>query len=73
MTAFYMAFSVAVARVMERIEGPGGVWSKVEMMGGTITCAPVMVACAIWLTAAHEVNNLDSRASCTCSTGLAGS
>ena len=25
--------------------------SKLEMMGGTITCAPLMVACAIWLTA----------------------
>ena len=59
MTAFYMSWSVAVARVMERIEGPGGVLSKLEMMGGTITCAPVMLACAIWLTAAHEVNNLD--------------
>ena len=28
------------------------------MMGGTITCAPVMVTMAIWLTAAHEVNIL---------------
>src|ERR1700757_4306022 len=58
MTAFYMSWSVAVARVMERVEGPGGVLSKLEMMGGTITCAPVMVTLAIWLTAAHEVNNL---------------
>lgn len=58
MTAFYMSFSVAVARVMERIEGPGGVLSKLEMMGGTITCAPVMITMAIWLTAAHEVNIL---------------
>lgn len=60
MTAFYMAFSVVVSRVMERIEGPGGLLSKLEMMGGTITCAPVMVTLAIWLTAAHEVNNLDA-------------
>jgi hypothetical protein len=58
MTALYMSFSVAVARVMERIEGPGGLLSKLEMMGGTITCAPVMTTMAIWLTAAHEVNNL---------------
>jgi len=50
-TAFYMAWSVAIARVMERVEGPGGVLSKLEMMGGTITCAPIMVACAMWLTA----------------------
>ena len=60
MTAFYMSFSVAVARVMERIEGPGGLLSKLEMMGGTITCAPVMVTLAIWLTAAHEVQYLDA-------------
>jgi hypothetical protein len=59
MTSFYMAWSVAIARVMERIEGPGGLFSKLEMMGGTITCAPIMVACAIWLTAAHEVQYLD--------------
>jgi len=42
MTAFYMVWSVAVSRVMERIEGAGGVWSKMEMLGGTITCAPIM-------------------------------
>jgi hypothetical protein len=59
MTSFYMAWSVAIARVMERIEGPGGVFSKLEMMGGTITCAPIMVACAMWLTAAHEAPTLD--------------
>src|SRR6201981_1445481 len=58
MTAFYMSWSVAVARLMERIEGPGGILSKLEMMGGTITCAPVMVTLAIWLTAAHEVGQL---------------
>ena len=58
MTAFYMSLSVAVARVMERVEGPNGLLSKLEMMGGTITCAPVMVTLAIWLTAAHEVDNL---------------
>ena len=59
MAAFYMSWSVAIARVMERIEGPGGVLSKLEMMGGTITCAPLMVACAMWLTAAHEIHNID--------------
>jgi hypothetical protein len=59
MTAFYMVWSVAVSRVMERIEGAGGVWSKMELMGGTITCAPIMTACAIWLTAAHEIDNIN--------------
>jgi hypothetical protein len=59
MGAFYMAWSVAIARVMERIEGPGGVLSKLEMLGGTITVAPIIVACAFWLTAAHEIHNID--------------
>jgi len=58
-TAFYMAWSVAIARVMEHVEGPGGVFSKLEMMGGTITCAPIMTACMAWLTAAHEAHYLD--------------
>jgi hypothetical protein len=60
MTACYMAWSASIAKVMERIEGPGGIWSRVEMMGGTITCAPLMVACAVWLTAAHEVHYIDA-------------
>ena len=58
LTACYMVWSVAVSRVMERIEGAGGLWSKMEMLGGTITCAPIMTACAIWLTAAHEIDNI---------------
>src|ERR1700721_4893453 len=45
MTAFYMSWSVGVARVMERVEGPNGLLSKLEMMGGTITWARVM---GIW-------------------------
>lgn len=56
LTACYMAWSVAVSKVMERIEGKDGIWSKIEIMGGTITCAPITVACAIWLTAAHEID-----------------
>jgi len=58
-TSTYMIWSVAISRVMERIEGPGGLWSKLEIMGGTITCAPIMTACAIWLTAAHEIHNIE--------------
>src|SRR5258708_34829932 len=55
--AFYMVWSVAVSRVMERIEGTGGIWSKIEMGGGTIYCAPPMVAWALWLTAAPRIAN----------------
>jgi hypothetical protein len=59
LTACYMAWSVAVSKVLERIEGKDGFWSMNEFMGGTITCAPIMTACAIWLAAAHEINNID--------------
>lgn len=58
LTACYMAWSVAISKVMERIEGDG-LWSKLEIMGGTITCAPIMTACAIWLAAAHEIYNME--------------
>ena len=58
LTACYMAWGVAISQVMVRIEGPNGIWSKVEMMGATITCAPIMTACAIWATAAHEINSI---------------
>jgi len=57
-TAFYMIWGNAISNVMQRIEGPEGLLSKVEMMGATITCAPIMVACSFWLTAAHEANTL---------------
>jgi hypothetical protein len=58
LTACYMAWSVAISKVMERIEGDG-LWSKLEIMGGTITCAPIMTACAMWLAAAHEIHNIE--------------
>src|SRR5574340_360233 len=57
-TAFYMLWGNAISNVMQRVEGRDGLLSKVEMMGATITCAPIMTACALWLTAAHEVDSL---------------
>jgi len=57
-TSCYMAWGCAISQVMQRIEGPNGVLSKIEMMGATITAAPIMTACAIWLTAAHESASL---------------
>jgi hypothetical protein len=56
--AFYMAWGLAVSRVMRRIEGPDGMLSSLEMMGATITCAPIIVACGIWLTGSIEAPNL---------------
>jgi len=57
-TSFYMAWGCAISQVMRRIEGQNSFLSNLEMMGATITAAPIMTACAIWLTAAHEVSNL---------------
>jgi hypothetical protein len=54
LTACYMAWGGAVSQVMNRVEGPNGLLSKLEFMGATITCAPIMTACALWLAAAHE-------------------
>jgi hypothetical protein len=53
-TSCYMAWGCAISQVMRRIEGPAGLLGNLEMMGATITAAPIMTACAIWLTAAHE-------------------
>ena len=52
--AFYMPWGLSVSRVMQRIEGPDGMLAKLEMMGATITCCPLIVACGIWLTGAME-------------------
>ncbi|MDB5985816.1 MAG: hypothetical protein JWR16_869 [Nevskia sp.] len=57
-SAFYMAWGCAVSKVMRRIEGPDGILSNLEMMGATITCAPLLVACGIWLTASIEAPQL---------------
>jgi len=56
--AFYMPWGCAVSRVMRRIEGPDGLLANLEMMGATITCAPIIVACGIWLTASLEAPQL---------------
>jgi len=53
-TSCYMAWSCAISQVMRRVEGRYPLLSNLEMMGGTITAAPITVACGIWLTAAHE-------------------
>lgn len=52
--AFYMAWGLAVSRVMRRIEGPDGMLSSLEMMGATITCAPIIIACGIWTAGSIE-------------------
>jgi hypothetical protein len=43
---------------MRRIEGPEGMLAQLEMMGATITCAPIIIACGVWLAAAIEAPQL---------------
>ncbi|TQC43359.1 hypothetical protein EEB14_43575 [Rhodococcus sp. WS4] len=57
--ACYIMWSVAVAKVMERIEGAGGMWSQIERLGATITFAPPLLALVLWIGAAHEIHNID--------------
>jgi len=57
--ACYIAWSLAVAKVMERIEGQGGMWAQMERLGATITYAPPLVALVMWAGAAHEIHTID--------------
>ncbi|WP_028935694.1 hypothetical protein [Pseudonocardia spinosispora] len=57
-TSFYMAWGCAISQVMRRVHTGDSHLASIEMMGATITAAPIMTACAIWLTAAHEVQAL---------------
>jgi hypothetical protein len=56
--ACYIMWAVAVAKVMERIEGRDGIWSKIEILGATITYAAPLVAFVMWTGAAHEIHNI---------------
>jgi amino acid transporter len=58
-TSFYMVWSCAIAQVMRRVEGPGGLFANLEMMGGVITVAPITVAMGCFLTCALEAPILD--------------
>ncbi|WP_290866585.1 hypothetical protein [Aquabacterium sp.] len=53
---FYFAFSSAVSRVMQRIEGADGPMAIVEQLGGATTTVVGMVAGICWLTAAYRVS-----------------
>jgi hypothetical protein len=51
---FYAAWSLAVARLMERVEGPHRLLSRIQLLGGVGT-ALVTMACAIpWFLAAFR-------------------
>lgn len=59
-TSLYMVWSCAISQVMRRIEGPGGLFSNLEMMGGVITVAPITVGMGCFLTCALQAPVLEA-------------
>lgn len=49
---FYMPWSASLSQIIGRIEGPLGILSKVEVLGGTLTGIVTMVPPIFWITAA---------------------
>lgn len=49
---FYFVWSAALSKIISRIEGPIGVLSTVELLGGLLTAIVTLVPPTIWLTAA---------------------
>lgn len=52
---FYFVFSSVISRIMQRIEGDGGVLATIEQMGGVTTVVVGLVAGICWLTAGFRV------------------
>ena len=49
---FYLVWSAVLSKIIGRIEGPMGVLSTVELLGGLLTALVTMVPATIWLTVA---------------------
>lgn len=49
---FYFVWSAALSKIISRIEGPMGVLSTIELLGGLLTAIVTLVPPTIWLTAA---------------------
>lgn len=57
----YFLFSLALARVMEQHEGPGGFMHRVQLMGGLVS-ALITMGCAVpWLTASLRAGTQDAK------------
>lgn len=52
----YFVWSSLVSRVMQRIEGPSGVLSNVELLGGATTTVVAQLFPACWLAAAFRID-----------------
>lgn len=49
--SFYMIWSALISSIIQRIEGPDGVLSKIELMGGATTTLAMVLFAIVWLTA----------------------
>lgn len=52
--AFYLPWSVVIAKVMERIEGPHGVLNRIEFFGGIATTFVTLFSGVAWLAASFR-------------------
>ncbi|HWU20002.1 MAG TPA: hypothetical protein VN088_00640 [Nocardioides sp.] len=53
---FYFPWSVALSKIIGRIEGPMGALSSVELVGGLLTALVTFTPATIWLTASFRVH-----------------
>jgi hypothetical protein len=54
--AFYILWSLAIARVMEHVEGPRGFLSKIQRYGGLLTGLITVVCGVAWLVASFRAS-----------------
>lgn len=53
---FYMVWSAALSKIIGRIEGPMGILSSVELLGGLLTGLVTFTPATIWATAAFRAD-----------------
>jgi type IV secretory pathway TrbD component len=51
---FYFPWSAAISKIISRIEGPMGVLSTIELLGGLLTAIVTFVPATIWITASFR-------------------
>jgi len=51
---FYLIWSIVVSKILERMEGPMGMFSKVELVGGALSTLFLVLPAFFWLTAAFR-------------------
>ena len=52
---FYFVWSAVISRIIQRIEGPDGILSYIELMGGVTTTVVTFMLAVVWLTAAFRM------------------